>query len=127
MRQSTASIAALLATVMFAGCLLGDRCGPDEKLANNMCIPSRSDGGTDGGTNDGGASVDGDLSGLGEPCSTTGECTLAADLCVIYPGAAVGYCTVQHCSLEPGDCPVGYFCMDVSDFNPGYDTICIQE
>jgi hypothetical protein len=128
MKPFAAVIAAILGAATLAGCLLGDRCGPGEDLIGNACVPSRSDGGApDGVTPDGGTSTDGDLSGLGEPCGATEDCTLAADMCVIYPGAAVGYCTVQHCSPEPDDCPVGYFCMNVSEYNPDYDTICIQE
>ena len=123
MKPLAAFFAALLTATMLAGCLLGDRCGPDEELVDNLCMPLRSDG----GASDGEASADGDIAGLGEPCREQEDCFLPADICVIYPGATDGYCTIQHCSRDPDDCPEGYFCMDVSEFNYDCDTLCLQE
>ena len=113
-----------LAGLTYAGCLLGDRCGPDQVLQDGICVPVHTDGGSQ---TDGGLQYDADLTGLGETCSAHEDCPGSADFCAVYPGDDTGYCTLQDCDLEENDCPDGYFCMDVSQYMPEYNTICVQE
>jgi hypothetical protein len=43
------------------------------------------------------------------------------------PGQAAGLCTV-YCEPEPGDCPDGYRCFDLSAIGvQGYEPFCIAE
>jgi hypothetical protein len=113
-------ILSFLAVAAFtcAGCLLGDRCGPDQVLKGGVCVPVL----TDAGSPD-----DEGPDGLGETCTAHVDCTGPADFCAVYPGDDTGYCTFQDCDLVENDCPDGYFCMDVSQYMPEYGTICVQE
>jgi hypothetical protein len=106
-----------------SGCILGERCGPDEDFQDGLCVRVESDGGRADGT----THQDSDQTGLGQECTGGASCPVLAPVCVILPGQQTGYCTLEECSLEPDDCPHGYYCMDISAYKPEYTTICLKE
>jgi hypothetical protein len=112
-----------IVSVIPTGCL-GDRCSPDQVLEGGKCVAPEPDGGHD---KDGATLPDGDITGMGEYCTDPAECTGQANICVILPGAIDGYCSIDGCSVDPNNCPEGFFCMDISEFTPDYETICLLE
>jgi hypothetical protein len=63
---------------------------------------------------------------LGKTCTAQEDCTLQASACVIMPGAAEGYCSMPECTLDPDNCPEGYYCFDATQV--GQDvTICLKK
>jgi hypothetical protein len=65
--------------------------------------------------------------GLGEPCTSAGQCTEGAEYCALMPGQSEGYCTPTGCIEQPELCPDGWSCFDVSVFAPGQPSICIRQ
>jgi hypothetical protein len=71
----------------------------------------------------------GDASGFGASCSdgaTNGECSCAANYCALMPGQTAGYCTITGCKQNPGLCPKGWSCFDLSAFSPSLPSICTR-
>jgi hypothetical protein len=85
------------------------------------------DGLGEGGAADAASPTDGSaISGLGEPCTGHPACTGQADYCAKMPGAASGYCTITGCDPAKDNCPVGYYCLDLSLFAPTEPKICAK-
>jgi hypothetical protein len=64
--------------------------------------------------------------GFGDSCATDADCGCAqASYCALMPGQTTGTCTATGCLEDPGVCPDGYGCFDVSIFAPGQPSICI--
>jgi hypothetical protein len=68
----------------------------------------------------------GDAAGFGARCSGDQDCSCKANYCALMPGQSQGTCTVQGCKAEPGLCPSGYGCFDLSIFAPGLPSICTK-
>lgn len=55
--------------------------------------------------------------GFESPCTDAvnhSECTCQADYCALMPGTEEGFCTVTGCLEDPGKCPDGWTCFDLS-------------
>ncbi len=57
--------------------------------------------------------------GMGDTCAAPEDCTGEANLC---ESQALNMCITTGCDVADNDCPVGYFCCDISAF--GGSTIC---
>jgi hypothetical protein len=55
-------------------------------------------------------------SAFGKVCTTTAECVAPTVYCAVQPGKSVGFCTAFGCDLDPGVCPSGWGCMDITPF-----------
>jgi hypothetical protein len=113
------SIPAVLAFALFfsVGCTPGDseRCGDGFTYRDGMCQPvGDTDTSVDSDAHQDGGADGGDLpTGMGEVCTGDEDCAgYEADYCLMEYGADEGVCTVQNCSVDPGDCPDGYLCCD---------------
>jgi hypothetical protein len=137
--------------IPLVGCL-DDRCGPNARYVDGECIPisgGDDDAAPRDATEDSGQApdtkrtasdtmVDGEpdatpapdsgISGLGDPCKTDAECKGAADYCAIQPPQTSGYCTITGCDAKkPDSCPQGYYCLDLSIFNPQLPKVCAKK
>jgi hypothetical protein len=71
----------------------------------------------------------GDPRGFGAPCSDTqshSDCPCAANYCSKSPFDTQGYCSVTGCKENPGLCPPGWTCFDISAFAPGQPSVCAK-
>jgi hypothetical protein len=71
----------------------------------------------------------GDGQGFGAPCSDTqahSDCPCAANYCSKSPFDTQGYCSRTGCKENPGLCPPGWTCFDVSQFAPGQPSVCTK-
>jgi hypothetical protein len=71
----------------------------------------------------------GDAKGFGAPCNDTvmhTDCPCAANYCSKSPFDAQGYCSVTGCKENPGVCPAGWTCFDVSVFAAGQPSVCAK-
>ncbi len=75
-----------------------------------LCIPEDTDTDTNE-SSDTSTETDGNLDGLGTPCSDDSGCAgLGADYCAVNPTSGTGYCTVLDCTSDI--CPDSYLCCD---------------
>jgi hypothetical protein len=131
MRHVTPSLLALLlALPVHSGCL-GSRCGPDEQLDQRECVPfeeetdgAAPDARVEGSVGDAGDAGSRDAVAFGTECTVDPEC-VGLDQCAIPPGKTVGYCTIE-CDPALEECPEGWFCFDLSVFDPDMPAICAE-
>jgi hypothetical protein len=147
-----ALISILVVTPLASGCM-NDRCGDKLEYVDGVCVEKSSptaDQGvdttvakTDGSSADlvaSDASADtvladsvpaadtGAITGLGDPCKTNTECKATADYCAVQPPATTGYCTITGCDPKvPASCPSGYYCFDLSIFDPKLPKMCAKK
>jgi hypothetical protein len=88
---------------------------------------------TEGGSGEAGPGVcalaGGDAKGFGAPCNDTTmhtDCPCAANYCSKSPFDTQGYCSVIGCKENPGICPAGWSCFDVSVFAAGQPSVCTK-
>lgn len=120
-------------------------CDSDQELTNGACIPIAPDAGmgTDGAVDDAAVADGGDAAGeggsdammcsdgvaLGDPCSdgtNHTDCGCEAPYCALQPGSTTGTCTRTGCIEDPGVCPSGWTCIDLSAFSPDLPSICVE-
>lgn len=66
---------------------------------------------------------------LGSACddnTTHSQCGCSTDYCAVLPGQTEGYCTITGCAEDPGRCPSGWSCFDLSTIVPGEPSFCLQ-
>lgn len=67
---------------------------------------------------------------FGKSCkdaASSSDCPCApASYCAQMPGQAEGYCTAKDCKANPGICPSGWSCFDLSLFSPDLPSICMK-
>jgi hypothetical protein len=90
--------------------------------------PGRDEAGAEGGAAQ--CTLAGaDSQGFGAPCSDTqahSDCPCAANYCSKSPFDTQGYCSMTGCKENPGLCPPGWSCFDVSAFAPGQPSVCAK-
>lgn len=149
--QQYLTFVSLIAAPLLAGGCLDERCG-DLEYVDGVCVekvPPTTDQGADtkvvkadGAAADlvaSDASADavvadatpadtGAISGLGDSCKTDADCKGTADYCALQPPATTGYCTVTGCDPKvPASCPSGYYCFDLSIFDPKLPKMCAKK
>ncbi len=67
-----------------------------------------------------------ELGGLGDVCREATECGADADYCAIFPGSEEGYCTRTGCAEDAMVCPRTWDCFDLSAFQPGAPSFCLD-
>lgn len=136
-----AVMGALAALIAMSGCI-DDRCGPKLVYREGVCAPALADAAVpldaealdaeaaDGVASDARASdavaADADVTSLGDACKSDLDCKGLADFCALQPGAT-GYCTITGCDpTKAGSCPAGFYCLDLTIFDPKLPTICAK-
>lgn len=109
-----------------SSCLNSNVCGKEMIESNGLCVlpPDSETKGEDSDTVpldlDAGDSENEMLpGGLGEACTSNGDCLGEADYCLLkdWPDPN-GICTLQDCNLEVDDCPTGWECLDLAAYSP---------
>jgi len=127
----------LLTCAAAAGCDLDDPCDKGQRYAGGLCYVVGADAApvpdaeprpdTDPGTEAGDAGGEDaqPFAHYGDLCTADADCTPPTDICAILPGEAEGYCTRTGCVEEPSICPEGWSCLDLSQIDPTYPSVCI--
>ena len=59
--------------------------------------------------------------------ATSSDCPCAAaGYCSLMPGQTEGYCTAKGCKENPGVCPKGWSCLDLSVFSADLPSVCLK-
>jgi hypothetical protein len=127
----TLALASLLAGLGLLGCTEDEPCDGTSVYRNRHCVlratiaaldaAAPPDGPPPGPAGDGGP-------GFGAPCVDDPSCAGggAADRCFKRPGEAAGFCSAVGCDKEPGVCPAGWLCYDLSTIVPGSPWGCVK-
>lgn len=109
--RTRASIIAAIAAIAAAGCEPeSERCDPDQRYLYGLCYA------IDAASN----------APFGDVCSASTDCPTPTDFCAKQPADPTGYCTRTGCLADPGRCPTGWSCVDLSVFAAGLPAICAQ-
>jgi hypothetical protein len=147
MRRIVQCLALFSIVPLLTGGCMDDRCGERLDYVDGVCV-EKSRPQTDQGADikvikaDGAASDlvvsdadavvapadTGAITGLGDICKTSAECKGTAYYCALQPPATTGYCTITGCDPKvPSSCPSGYYCFDLSIFNPKLPKMCAKK
>lgn len=114
------------------GCADSATCDPDQVLLDGACWPKSAmamDSGPEA-PDAGPAMCSEDAGGtFGAACTdgeTHSECACPAHYCAIQPGEEEGFCTTTGCVEDPGVCPDGWECFDLSMFDPNLPSFCMR-
>ena len=103
-------------------------CDDNQALRNGYCWPvdaaitsaDVSPAPDDVAATESGASLDTDTtstsSAFGMSCTASTECVAPTVYCAVQPGQTKGFCTAFGCDKNPGICPAGWGCMDLSSY-----------
>jgi len=124
------SIFALAAGLLAGACEPANPCDAGQTLIRNLCVPGAPDAGdssTAGSTADAGSADGGPCdrsAAFGASCAAASACGCGLDYCMTFTGP--GYCTQTDCKADPGVCPSGWTCTDLSIYSPGLPSICLR-
>lgn len=121
------------------GCADDATCDRDQELVNGVCQPMSDDQGSGGSDGSGGSGASAGNGGgsnsagaagatsceidFGDACEDDTDCGCAAPVCATLPG---NFLCTNTCDDDPGICPEGFECQDLSAFGD-YPSTCFPE
>jgi hypothetical protein len=107
----------ILAGAVLAACEpASERCDHDQRYSHGLCF--QADAGT--------VAPDASFVHYADVCSDATGCAAPTDFCLRQPADPTGYCTRTGCLAEPGRCPSGWTCTDLSVYLAGLPAVCTQ-
>jgi len=100
------------AGVLLAACTEETPCDENQVLRDGFCWAA------DAAVPPADAATSGEAgsAAFGQTCADITQCAPPAVFCAVQPGQSSGFCTALGCEQDPGICPAGWTCMDLTSF-----------